>query len=284
MDRYQLWTFMPNIVPHVDNLGADLVVYYCTDEFSQFSYLDGARIAELEHQLCRRADVVFTTARTLWERKRSWNPETHLALHGVEQQHFAKALRDDTPVADELASAPRPVIGFFGLIHDWIDLDLFAHLAERRPEWTIALIGKASVDMSRLERFSNVKLLGRKPYEELPRYCKAFSVGVLPFALNELTRNVNPIKLREYLSAGLPVVSTEMFEVARYVQSQGNLANACTVVSHHEDFDAAVVRALATDSADARRARSEAMLAETWERKVAALGEHIQRVRAKRRN
>jgi glycosyltransferase involved in cell wall biosynthesis len=275
MDRYQLWTFMPNIVPHVDNLGADLVVYYCTDEFSQFSYLDGARIAELEHQLCRRADVVFTTARTLWERKRSWNPETHLALHGVEQQHFAKALRDDTPVADELASAPRPVIGFFGLIHDWIDLDLFAHLAERRPEWTIALIGKASVDMSRLERFSNVKLLGRKPYEELPRYCKAFSVGVLPFALNELTRNVNPIKLREYLSAGLPVVSTDLPEV----RACGDWAR---IARSPDEFLAACEEAIRTDTPEQRRRRSEAMLKETWDAKVEELGRVILQAQSRR--
>ena len=62
--------------------------------------------------------------------------------------------------------------------------------------------------MSRLSGMPEHQLLGRKPYAELPPYCKAFDVGLIPFALNELTRNVNPIKLREYLSAGLPVVST----------------------------------------------------------------------------
>ena len=86
-------------------------------------------------------------------------------------------------------------------------------MAEQHPDWTVAVIGKASVDISSLERLPNVKLLGRRPYDELPRYCKAFSVGVMPFALNELTTNVNPIKMREYLSGGLPVVSTDLPEV-----------------------------------------------------------------------
>ncbi len=145
------------------------------------------------------------------------------------------------------------------------------------------LVGKSLVDLSALERLPNVKLLGRKPYASLPSYLRAFDVGIIPFKLNELTRNVNPIKLREYLSAGLPVVSTDMPEVARYVRNAGELANACTVVSQHEEFDAAVVRALASDSPAARRARSEAMRAETWERKVADLGDHVARVLAAKR-
>ena len=67
----------------------------------------------------------------------------------------------------------------------WIDLKLFVYLAERRPDWTIAIIGETLVDVALLRRLPNIKLLGRKPYEELPRYCKSFSVGLMPFAMNE---------------------------------------------------------------------------------------------------
>jgi glycosyltransferase involved in cell wall biosynthesis len=283
MDDFQLWSFIPSAAKYVGKLGESLVVYYCTDEWSHFSTVDKDRTIEFERELCQKADIVFTTAATLLESKRVYNPETHLALHGVDQAHFARALDPATELAPEMRDLPHPVVGFVGLIQDWVDLELVRYMAERHRDWTLVLVGKSLVDLSPLERLPNVKLLGRKPYESLPSYLKGFDVGIIPFKLNELTRNVNPIKLREYLSAGLPVVSTDMFEVARYVKSQGNLANACTVVTHHEDFDAAVARALATDSAEARRARSEAMLAETWERKVAVLGEHIKRVRAKRR-
>ena len=283
MNDFQLWSFIPSAAKYIGKLDESLVVYYCTDEWSHFSSVDRDRTMALERELCEKADIVFTTAATLLETKRPFNPETHLALHGVDQGHFARALDPATEVAPEMKNLSHPVVGFVGLIQDWVDIDLIRYMAERHRDWQLVLVGKSLVDLSSIERLPNVHLLGRKPYESLPAYLKAFDVGIIPFKLNELTRNVNPIKLREYLSAGLPVVSTDMPEVARYVKAAGELANACTVVTHHEDFDAAVVRALATDSPAARRARSEAMLAETWERKVAALGAHIERVRAKRR-
>ncbi|HEU0029672.1 MAG TPA: glycosyltransferase [Kofleriaceae bacterium] len=282
MRDFQLWSFIPSAAKYIGKLGESLVVYYCTDEWSHFSSVDRDKTMELERELCQRADIVFTTATTLLETKRLYNPETHLALHGVDQAHFARALLPTTELAPELRDVKPPVIGFVGLIQDWVDVELIRYMAERHHDWTFVLVGKALVDVSPLERLSNVRLLGRKPYEALPSYLKAFDVGIIPFVLNELTRNVNPIKLREYLSAGLPVVSTDIPEVARYVRDQGNLANACTVATTHDDFLAGVERALDTDSREARLARSEAMLAETWERKVHVLGEHIHRVRAKR--
>ena len=280
MDEFQLWSFIPSAAKYIGKLGESLVVYYCTDEWSHFSSVDRDKTLELERELCQRADIVFTTAATLLEAKRAYNPETHLALHGVDQAHFARALAPETQLADEMRDLPHPIVGFVGLIQDWVDIALVKYMAERHRDWTLVLVGKSLVDLSSLERLPNVKLLGRKPYESLPSYLKGFDVGIIPFVFNELTRNINPIKLREYLSAGLPVVSSDIPEVARYVKNAGDLANACAVASTHEDFDAAVAHALATDSPEQRLARSEAMLAETWDRKVAALGEHIQRVRA----
>jgi glycosyltransferase involved in cell wall biosynthesis len=275
MDRYQLWSFLPTALPYLGMPGEELVVYYCTDEWSRFSYVDGERIGRMERELCRRADVVFTTGRTLWEHKRPHNPETHLALHGVDHGHFARALAPETTIPEELAGCRGPVIGFFGLIHDWIDQSLLAHLAVRRPDWTIAVIGKANVDTSALASHRNVKLLGRRPYEELPRYCKAFTVGVMPFAINELTTNVNPIKMREYLSAGLPVVSTDLPEVRGY-------SDDVQVASTPDEFLAACDRAVAADDPQARRRRSEAMSHESWENKVAELGRRVEGARARR--
>jgi glycosyltransferase involved in cell wall biosynthesis len=276
IDQFQLWTFLPNVGRYVGALGESFVVYYCTDEFSQFSYLDGPRLLADEQKLCRRADVVFATAHSLWERLRPLNAETHLALHGVDHQHFAAALASDTAIPAELADAPRPIIGFFGLIHDWIDLDLIGYLAERRPDWTIALIGKASVDVSRLLRYPNVRILGRKPYADLPGYCKAFSVGLLPFVVNALTRSVNPIKLREYLSAGLPVVSTDLPETRAYSES-------CRIARSPDEFLAACEQAIANDTLALRQNRSVAMAGETWEARVSEIGLIVREV-ANRQN
>ena len=277
MGDFQLWAFLPTAVRYAGRLGESLLVYYCTDEWSQFESVDGSRMAALERELLERADLVFCTSRTLVERKRVSNPETHLASHGVDHAHFAKALDEGTPVAAEMRGLKRPILGFFGLVESWIDIDLFAHLASRRPDWTIVVVGKAKVDVSRLARHPNVVLTGRKPYEELPGFCKAWDVALCPFVLNELTRNVNPIKLREYLSAGLPVVSTGIPEVLHH-------KDWCEIADDPDAFLAACERALAEDSPDRRRRRSQAMASETWEAKVAALGEHVLRVKASHRS
>jgi glycosyltransferase involved in cell wall biosynthesis len=276
MQEYQLWSFLPTAQPYLGMPGEQLAVYYCTDEWSRFSHVDGERIARMERDLCRQADVVFTTARTLWNHKRNYNAETHLALHGVDHQHFARALDEETPLPEDLRDCEGPVIGFFGLVHDWIDISLLAQVAQRRPDWTVAVIGKANVDMSSLQRLPNVRLLGRRPYDLLPRYCKAFTVGVMPFVLNELTSNVNPIKMREYLSAGLPVVSTDLPEVRGYSES-------VRVAHSPDDFLAACEEAIAADDPFMRRRRSEAMAGESWENKVAELGRWVRNAEARRR-
>jgi glycosyltransferase involved in cell wall biosynthesis len=276
MDRFQLWSFLPTAAKYVGTLGESLVVYYMTDDYSQFTNVDGRGIAAMEEELCRRADIVFATSRTLVEKKKPWNPETHLASHGVDHAHFAKVFSDDVAIAPEMAALPRPIVGFFGLVQDWIDVETMGHIAARHPEWSVVVIGKVQVEIGHLAHLPNLHWLGRKPYESLPSYCKAWSVGIMPFVMNELTRNVNPIKLREYLSAGLPVVSSDIPEVRHY-------PDQCLVARDRDEFVALCERAIAEDTPEKRRARSEAMKSETWEKKVEALGEKVRQVAARRR-
>ncbi len=274
-DDFQLWSFIPTAVEYFGHLGEALRIYYCTDEWSQFSYVDSKRIVAMERRLMEMADLVFCTSRTLLETKKAFNKETHLASHGVDFAHFSQALKESTAIAPDLQGVKGPILGFFGLIHDWIDLDLIAFLAEKRPEWTIVMIGKAQVDISRYQHLSNILWLGRKPYESLPSYCRAFTVGLIPFALNELTRNVNPIKLREYLSAGLPVVSTNLPEVALCKEW-------CEVARNKEEFLQLCDKVIGEDDDTARQRRVNAMRAEDWDNKVAQLGEHVMRVKRQR--
>ena len=145
------------------------------------------------------------------------------------------------------------------------------YLARRHPEWSIALVGSARVDMSLLQACPNIHFLGRKPHAELPLYCKGFAVGLIPHKVNDLTRHMNPIKLREYLSAGLPVVSTALPEVKHYGEH-------CVVADTYEAFEQAILTALRDDSPAARQKRSDAMQWETWERKVQTLGAKVARV------
>jgi glycosyltransferase involved in cell wall biosynthesis len=274
MTSFQLWSFLPNVVEYVE-LGQSILVYYCVDSWLHLAGADGPALDALEQRLCRRADVVFATSRSLVEAKRWMNPETHLASHGVDHAHFAAALDARTAVAPELADASGPVLAVVGLIDARVDLRLLDALAARRPEWTIAVIGTTLVDTSALARRPNVRLFGRQPYARLPAFLKGCAAGLVPFVVNDYTRAINPIKLREYLSAGLPVVATNLPEVAAWAP--------LAAVARDADAFAHCVEAALRDDSPARRAeRSAAMRAETWDEKVAALGRHVLRVRRAR--
>jgi glycosyltransferase involved in cell wall biosynthesis len=260
MHRFQLWSFLPNVVDYVDGLGASTVVYYCVDEWSGFTHLDGPRIASLEERLCRRADIVFAASSKLVARKLPFNPKTYLAAHGVDYDLFRQALDPGTPVPDDIAKLAPPIIGFYGTLDDWIDFGLIEHLAKSRPDWNFVLIGKPIVDTRRLE-LPNVHLLGRRPHSQLPNYCRAFTVGIIPYLITDRMQYVNPIKLREYLSAGVPVVSTPVPEVLHY-------ATHCAIANGGVEFERCIARAIEEDSLERRSARSAAMRLETWEHKV----------------
>ena len=270
--RFQLWSWVPTASEYFGLFGESMIVYYCTDNWAHFSAMDTERIERLVADQARRANVVFGTSDLIVESLRRHNPETHLAAHGVDYSQFARATQESTPVPEDIAALHGPVLGFYGLIESWMDLDLIAYLAERHPDWSIALVGRVCVDVSRLDGLPNVHFLGRKPHGELPLYCKGFSVGLIPHKVNELTRHMNPIKLREYLSAGLPVVATALPEVRHY-------GIHCTIAETYEEFERGVEAAVRDDSPEARRLRSATMQWETWESKVQQLTLQVERVR-----
>jgi hypothetical protein len=134
----------------------------------------------------------------------------------VDYDHFKKACLPETTVPEECRALRGPVIGFFGLVADWVDLSVFRYLATERPEWSLVLVGEIQTDVSSLRELPNIHLLGRRNYQNLPAYSKAFDVAILPFVVNDLTLAANPLKMREYLAAGLPVVATPLPEVRRF--------------------------------------------------------------------
>ncbi len=273
---FQVWTFLPNTVDYVADLDPTLLVYYCVDDWAHAQGYDGAALAALERRLCARADLVFATSERLAAAKRQLNPHTYAAPHGVDHAHFARALEAATPVAPEIAGLPGPIVTVVGLLDERVDLALVARLAARRPDASIVLVGRAHVDLAPLRRaHPNVHWAGHCPYARLPEVLRGSAVALVPFVVNEYTRHVNPVKLREYLSAGLPVVSTDLPEVARY-------ARWCRIARDPDAFVAAVSEALAADTPADRRARSEAMRGETWERRVADIERVVARAREAR--
>jgi len=218
-----------------------------------------------------KSDLVVVSASRLYDTKRASNPNTALLTHGVDVDHFRTACFEATPVPEDAATLAGPVIGFYGLIEDWVDLEVIRHMATARPAWSFLLIGEIKTDTSALRSLPNVHLPGRRRYQSLPGYCKKFDIAVLPFVWNELTLAANPLKLREYLAAGLPVVATPLPEV----QKLGELIRlAKTPEEFLEQCDALL---------DAGRrgpdlAVSRQMDSESWDGKVELLSELITRL------
>jgi glycosyltransferase involved in cell wall biosynthesis len=275
----QVWSFAPDVPYLVGALEEECFVYYCVDEYTQFEGFDSRRVAAAEAELIRRAGIVIATSAPLRQAKAALRPDVTLVRHGVDYDHFARAWQDQTPPPDDLAAVPRPVFGFFGLIQHWVDRALLAEVARRRPYYSFVLIGDCKADVSELKRHNNVFLLGRRPYEDLPAYCSAFDAGLLPFARNAMTRNINPVKLSEYLAAGLPVVSTPLPEARRF---GGPVLVADTI----DGFASACDRVLTAPELADREAISRRVQTQTWASRVELLSEIVngrlgQPVRAK---
>jgi glycosyltransferase involved in cell wall biosynthesis len=264
-----VWTFLPTMVGLLGRLGESRLVYHCVDEYSAFAGVPREAVRRMEAELVRRADVVLASSETLAEARRRVNPRTYFVSHGVDVAHFSRAVDPELAPPADAAGLARPVIGFFGLIAEWIDLELVGAIARRRPQWTVLMLGKATVDTTALRALPNVRLLGQKPYATLPAYCRAFDVGLIPFRIDELTVRANPLKLREYLAAGLPVVSTDLPEVRKY-------SGLVRLAAGPEGFVSAIEAALADRTESADRARVAAMQSESWEARVEEISDLLE--------
>ena len=262
------WTFLPSSADVAGHLGEEFVVYHCTDEFSEFSGTSREAILKMEQQLIENANCVFVSAERLYKNKVKHNPNTFLIRHGVDVEHFRKACDRNTPIPEDIAQIAGPIVGFFGLIADWVDLQLVADLAIARPQWSFVLIGKVVTDLSRIARIPNIHVLGQKSYGDLPGYCRRFDAAILPFVINELTLNANPLKLREYLAAGLPVVSTPIPEVQELGQLVRIGRNCQDFVSHLESV-------LTPEGSGTRLAISREMDGESWDQRVEEMSRAI---------
>lgn len=251
-------------------LGEQELIYYCVDEYTAFTGVSGG-LKKIEEDLFRKADLVIVSAEKLYESKKQFNLNTFVIRHGVDHAHFRKALDAETRIPEELAGLPRPIIGFHGLLADWVDFELLKKTAAHFSKGSVVLIGKVTVDAERkvkiLEGVPNVHLLGRKPYGDLPAFCKGFDVALNPFVVNQLTQSANPLKVREYLAAGLPVVSTAIPEV----EMMGN----CLIGESHEDFIRRIEEALKDPGR--REEISDSVAHESWEARVQELREIMRR-------
>ena len=249
-------------VPHA------LSIYRMSDDTTAFP--DTPRsFGDLEREICGRVDLVLATAHRLAARARDLGARRVLHLpNACEPGLFA----GPAPEPPDLRGVARPRAIYAGALDRWFDARLVAETARRLPAWTFLLLGPCRADLSGLGALPNVRLLGPRPYGELPAYLRASDAGIVPFVVNDLTHAIHPLKVYEYLAAGLPVVTTPMEETA-------SLGAPLRLAGTAEEFARALEDALALSRGpEGERARRERQVfagRHTWDGRFETLQAEI---------
>lgn len=267
--RPLLWTFLPTPLVHdlIRDLDPELTVYYCVDDLPSSSR--GARpLGPSDMKLLRTADLVFVTSEKLRARAAGVRADVHLFPFGVDYETFERVRIGTRPSPEDLRTIARPIVGYVGGVNHKMDLELLEDVARRRPEVTFVLVGPIETDVSPLLRAPNIRLLGARPYAQVPGYIKEFAVGIVPYRLNEYTAHVYPNKLNEYLAMGVPVVSTDLPEIRRFNELNGDLIG---VAGDAEGFASALRAALTDGAAASAGRRIQAARLNSWAPRVSEM-------------
>jgi glycosyltransferase involved in cell wall biosynthesis len=240
-----LWTFLPtdtalDLIKLFIARSNPKVVYHCTADFSKLTSNVSA-LQESERELLRLSGLVFVTCRQLAEHCSPWNQNLHLFANGVSVEVFKNGGRGDPAAAPELSSIQRPIIGYIGGLHRFVDFALLREMICARSEWSWVFVGPSQTEMGDFGNLANVHLLGHRKHEELGRYLRDFDVCIVPYIISSATETIVPTKINEYLAAGKPVVSTELPIVCDFNRQHGVVT---TAPSNAEGFLKAITESL----------------------------------------
>jgi glycosyltransferase involved in cell wall biosynthesis len=200
---------VPNACDVVDAFDARKIVYYCVDDFSLWPGLNRPLVERMEDRLIGKADRLLATSRRLYSRLVGSGRDVTLFSHGVDLELFGSPAAALHPL---LAKVPAPRVGYFGLFDERSDQALLAGVAEAMPKVSFVFTGPVNVKTAVLRRLSNVHFTGPVPYAELPSVIFGLRVLLIPYKVERFTDAISPLKLKEYLATGMPVISTSLAE------------------------------------------------------------------------
>ncbi len=263
-----VWTFLPTPLVRevIRDLDPAVSVYYCIDDFASSSPA-ARRIVKSEQQLCGDADLVFVTSEKLRSKVAHHNERVFLFPFGVNFPKFEAARLAEGDLPPDLAALPGPVVGYVGGIHQWVDMPLLKEVARLMPETSFALVGPLQVNVNTTS-VPNLHFLGKKNHDEIPRYIRGFSVGIVPYLLSDYTANVYPTKLNEYLAMGIPVVATDLPEIRRFNAQHGPTVGVAATASQFVD---ALHTALRSSTDQEQRARIDVARENSWHTRIAKM-------------
>ncbi len=265
--RPLVFVTIPTAVDVIGGMDVEAVLYNRSDRHSEFPESDQQTIAALEDALLKTADrVLYVSYALMSEDQPTVGNRGVFIDHGVDLEHFSTRAESVQPA--QLRVLPRPRIGFFGGLDDYVvDIDLIERLADEIPHAQIVLVGAATCPMDRFERYPNVHWFGFQPYSDIPGFGSGFDVAIMPWLDNDWIRLCNPIKLKEYLALGLPVVSIDYPQLHAY-------DGLVSVARGGDEFVAAVRAVLETGGAGTPQLRRDAVLGASWD----AVAERLLRI------
>ena len=269
-----LWAYVPQAEDVIGVLDPSLVIYHCVDDVAAQKGVDADSFRQAEERFARRADLVLASAPALAERMRTLSDHVLYAPNVADTGTFATAL-DPGPVDPALDELPRPRLVFQGaIVATKLDVQLLAEVAKLRPDWSIVLVGPRGAgdptgDLSPLDQAPNIHLIGPRPASDLPQVLRGADIGLIPYAINDLTRSVFPMKVYEYLAAGLPVLATPL-PALDGVEAIETVRSAAEMVTAAEGE-------LSLDTPDRRRERSQGARGNSWEARIEEIEEGLSR-------
>jgi glycosyltransferase involved in cell wall biosynthesis len=263
----------PMVADVVGSMNESSMHYFCLDDYSQY---EGAYtcVQGLEERILEKADSSFALSIPLLQTRRVDSGENHFLPMGVDTDQFRPL---NAPLPPELEKLKKPIVGFFGQIGSYVDIDLILQCARRYTYASFVVIGRALADISKLSTAENITYLGEIRYESLPRYAAAFDVGINPRVVNQLTLAMNPLKVLEYLSMGMPVVSTDLPAVRQFSQH-------VYIAGSRDHFIELVGLALQESSQEKRAARRRIAEEHSWESITNRVSSTIARIDAAKRS
>jgi glycosyltransferase involved in cell wall biosynthesis len=258
-DHPIILSYYPLMLPIVNELSPQRVVFHMVDEWQGLAGIPRS-MAALTRDMLARADVTIVSSRTLLERYRNDARDIRLLRHGTDLDLFIPVLEGKV-VPDVRVTAHRGVkVGYYGALHK-LDFGLIREVASQRPGWSFVFLGPIGGNQgigAPPPLPSNVRFWDAWRREALPGFLAGLDLFWMPFVRNELTDAMCPIKLFEVLSAGIPVVSTDLDETRDVGGEMVEYAHGA-----HEHL-VALERALALDSAERRQSRSAAVADCDW--------------------
>lgn len=277
LNNVVVWSSLPTAVDYLDIFNQSPCVYYCGDDFNSLAGVDHQVVTLKENELILKSSYIFTASEKLMDK---FPQEKAINIpHGV---NFSLFSEQKNKVPNDLPQG-KPIAGFYGSISHWLDQNLLIKTIKALPHWSFVFVGNVECNIDKLAPFDNVHFIGAKPHHELPKYIQSWNVAMLPFVDNKQIQMCNPLKLREYLASGTPVVTTNFNALDGYREhlqvSSSNitfhhailLANAEIIPNVNFDKLETINDLLAIT--EVKNARKDSVKGESWESRA----EEVQR-------